>query len=377
MAIRNKNHGHMPQQTQLASLHHSQHTPSGKEIRSAIDDFLLDRQSQNHSQQTMRWHTIALEHVATFLEDQLQIVVLHEIEAVHIRAWLVFLEKEVGPRGKIRAARTRRWYAQSVHAFCHWLYEERYIEEDPMTRVKLPKIEKPLIRIIEFEEFERLLTACSPVQEKGFIADRNTARNQAILWLLWDTGIRLRELCGLRLPNFDRRQGTIIVFGKGRKERRIAIGKMALRILLYYIDHWRPDDKELEAYGNAGEDHLFLAENGQALTIHGIQMLFKRLRKRANFTDRRITPHIFRHTFAVRYLMLGGDIFSLQEMLGHEDISTVKNYMHLNDVNVQTQKRKFSPGDHMPTKLPGPKETFRRKIHPKSRDYSKRDEREH
>jgi integrase/recombinase XerD len=77
-------------------------------------------------------------------------------------------------------------------------------------------------------------------------------------------------------------------------------------------------------------------------------MLFKRLRSRSGLTGKRISAHIFRHTFAVRYLMLGGDIFSLQALLGHEDISTIKNYMHLNDVNVQSQKRKFSPGDSVP-----------------------------
>ena len=347
---------------------------SGKTIKVAIDDFLLDRQSQNHSPQTLRWHTIALDHFVTFLEKQHSLTSLQDLEAVHIRAWMVFLEKEVGPRGKVRAARTRRWYAQSMHAFCHWLHDEKYVEEDPAARVKLPKIEKPLIRIIEFEEFEALLEACAPPQVKDFDADRNTARNQAILWLLWDTGIRLREICSLRLSDFDRRQGTIIVFGKGRKERRVALGRNALRAVLYYIDRWRQDSKELEEIGNAGEDHVFLAETGHALTMHGIQMLFKRLRKRANLTDHRITPHIFRHTFAVRYLMLGGDIFSLQEMLGHEDISTVKNYMHLNDVNVQTQKRKFSPGDHLPTRMPGPNQTRRKGFQPKEKRSPKNSE---
>ena len=76
--------------------------------------------------------------------------------------------------------------------------------------------------------------------------------------------------------------------------------------------------------------------------------LFARLRKRAGITNKRISPHIFRHTFAVRYLMLGGDIYTLQELLGHEDIATIKNYMHLNDTLVQEQKRKFSPGDNVP-----------------------------
>jgi len=103
----------------------------GKTIKAAVDEFLLDRQSQNHSPQTLRWHTIALDHFVTFLEKQHTLTYLQDLEAVHIRAWLVFLEKEVGPRGKVRAARTRRWYAQSMHAFCHWLHDEKYVEEDP------------------------------------------------------------------------------------------------------------------------------------------------------------------------------------------------------------------------------------------------------
>jgi hypothetical protein len=78
-------------------------------------------------------------------------------------------------------------------------------------------------------------------------------------------------------------------------------------------------------------------------------MLFHRIRERAGLSkDKRICPHIFRHTFSVRYLILGGDIYTLQELLGHEDIATIKNYMHLNDALVQKQKRKFSPGDNVP-----------------------------
>ena len=324
---------------------------AGKTIRAAIDDFLLDRESRNFSHKTLEQHRTSLKHLANFLETQHKVTHLSMIEAAHLRAWLVFLAKEPGIRGKTRIPRTTRtcrWYAQSMHAFCNWLTVEQYIEENPAERVELPKLEKPMIRIIEFEEFEKLLAACAAPQEKGFIADRNAARNRAILWVLWDTGIRVGELCDLRLSNFDRRQGTLIVFGKGRKERRVALGRNALRTLLYYLDRWRPDAEELSEIGNPNEEHVFLSEGGRALTIDGIEMLFKRLRTRAGITGKRISAHIFRHTFAVRYLMLGGDIFSLQALLGHEDISTIKNYMHLNDVNVQSQKRKFSPGDNVP-----------------------------
>jgi site-specific recombinase XerD len=155
---------------------------AGKSLRAAIDDVLLDRESRNFSPKTLVQHRTSLAHLANFLETQHKVTHLSMIEAVHLRAWLVFLAKEPGVRGKSRIPRTTRtcrWYAQSMHAFCNWLLSEQYIEENPAERVELPKLEKPMIRIIEFEEFEALLAACAEPHENGFIADRNAARNRA------------------------------------------------------------------------------------------------------------------------------------------------------------------------------------------------------
>ena len=143
-----------------------------------------------------------------------------------------------------------------------------------------------------------MLQTCTPPHEVGPTTDRNAARNRAIFWLLWDTGIRLAELCDLRLSNFDRTKGVIIVLGKGDKERRIALGRKALRPLLLYMDRYRPNREELIEIGNANEEHVFLSERSSPLTRRGIDMLFIRIRKRANLpTDKRISAHIFRHTF--------------------------------------------------------------------------------
>ena len=96
-----------------------------------------------------------------FLETQHQVTHLSRLEALHLRAWLVFLAKEPSSRGKARTTRTCRWYAQSMHAFCNWLYAEEYNDGNPAERVELPKLEKPMIRIIEYDEFEKLLAACA------------------------------------------------------------------------------------------------------------------------------------------------------------------------------------------------------------------------
>ena len=206
------------------------------------------------------------------------------------------------------------------------------------------------------------------------MAERAAVRNRAILLVLYDTGIRVSELCGLRLSDFDRKHSILTVKGKGSKERRIALGTNCLRNLLYYLDRHRPDEEELAEWGSVGEDHLFLSETRTPLTKNGVTLLFKRIRQRAGITGKRVSPHILRHSFAIRYLVLGNDPFSLQELLGHEDMTTVKNYMHMNDETIQSQKRKYSPGDHLPSRMPGPRETRRRGYRTRGQGTKKREE---
>jgi site-specific recombinase XerD len=340
----------------------------------AIDDYLQDHEGGNSSRKTLEWHCTALGLLQTFLEAERGITLVGAVDAADISAWFAYLRKAPGKHGRPRAERTIQTYARSARAFFHWLVRRELIERNPFDRVVFPKVGKPLIQTIEPEEFEQLLLACVPPGESGPMADRAAVRNRAILWLLYDTGIRVSELCGLRLGDFDRRHGLITVKGKGSKERRIALGANCLRNLLYYLDRHRPGEEELAEWGSAGEDHLFLAETRTPLTKNGVEMLFARIRKRAGITGRRISPHILRHTFAIRYLMLGNDPFSLQELLGHDDLSTVRLYMHMNDRTIQEQKRKYSTGDHLPTRMPGPREIRRKGYRTKGQGQQKRKE---
>jgi site-specific recombinase XerD len=338
----------------------------------ALEDYLLDHEGGNHSAKTLEWHRTALGLMRTYFEEERGITLVGEIEAADLNAWFAFMRKSLGGHGKPRSERTIQTYARSARAFFHWLVRRETIEQNPFDRVVFPKVGKPLIQTIDAEEFEHLLLACAPPNETGPLADRAAVRNRAILWVLYDTGIRVSELCGLRVEDFDRRHGVITVKGKGSKERRIALGQNCLRNMLYYLDRHRPGEEELAEWGSAGENHLFLSETRTPLTKNGVTLLFARIRKRAGITHKRISPHIFRHSFAIRYLVLGNDPFSLQELLGHEDMTTVKNYMHMNDETIQSQKRKYSPGDHLPSRMPGPRETRRRSYQP--RGQKKREE---
>lgn len=329
-------------------------------VQRALEGYLQDQIGGNRSRKTIEWHHTALSLFTGYLAEQEQVHLVTEIDAMHITAWFASLRVTPGGHGKMRCERTVQTYARSLRAFCHWLIRRRLIPFNPFEEVTFPKVGRPLIKTLSEEEFEKLLWACAPPNERSPLAERAAVRNRAILWVLYDTGIRVSELCGLCLSSVDRKQGVLTVMGKGSKERRIAMGQNCQRNLFYYLDHHRPDEEELAAWGSHGEDHLFLSETRLPLTKNGMTLLFDRLKKRAGITGKRVSPHILRHTFAIRYLVNGGDPFSLQDLLGHEDMATVKMYMRMNDETLQNQKRKFSPGDHLSSHLPGPRQTRRK-----------------
>ncbi len=336
-------------------------------IADAIDAYLQDHEGANHSRKTVEWHATSLGLLCRYLAEEQGITQVEEVDAGAISSWFASLRTAPGQRGKLRAARTIQTYARSARAFFHWLTRREMLERNPFDQVAFPRVGRPRIQTIEPEEFEQLLQACAPQGESGWLAERAAARNRAIFWLFYDTGIRVSELCGLRVGDFDRKHGLLTVTGKGSKQRRIAVGNTCQRHLLHYLDRHRPGKEELAEWGSAGEDHLFLSETRMPLTKNGVEMLFKRVRERAGITYKRISPHILRHTFAIHYLVSSNDPFSLQELLGHEDMATVKLYMHMNDTTIQAQKRKYSPGDHLPAQMSGAKQTRRTGFRPKSR----------
>lgn len=202
--------------------------------------------------------------------------------------------------------------------------------------------------IITSEEFAKLLFACAPSHEGGQLGERVVASNRAILWMFYDTGIRVLELINLRMGDFDRKHGLITVKGQGAKQRRITLGQNCLRNLLYYLDDHRHGETELVKRGNPGEDHVFLSEMGQPMTKPDITSLFVALKKRAGITEKCIHPSTFRDTFAIRYLELSHDASSLQQLLGEEDMTMIMGYMQMSEASIRSAIFKDSLGGDIP-----------------------------
>ncbi len=227
-----------------------------------------------------------------------------------IVGYLLHLQEE----GKATATIARRLAA--LKAFYQYLVRERLMSEDPTSNLESPKLERRLPRVLSVGEVERVLRQPDPHYPAGL-------RDRAMLELLYATGIRVSELVSLNLGDVNLEQGYLRCIGKGQKERLVPIGSFAMESLRQYLSQARG-----RLVRDVREQSLFVNHHGRRLTRQGFWKIVKRYSQEAEI-DRSITPHTLRHSFATHLLENGADLRSVQEMLGHADISTTQIYTHL------------------------------------------------
>ena len=209
------------------------------------------------------------------------------------------------------------------------------------------------MRPLEVKEWERLLLACELPGEHGVIPEWAPARNQALLWVLYDTGMRLSEVCALRLGDVDLEQGMLMVRRNNFKGRRLPLGHEALEAVRVYVELHRVNGRQgWMEQGGRSDTPLFLSETGHGLTENGIVLAFGRLRERAGFTREEVGPTLVRGSFAVRYVQAGGDVFTLRDLLGYQESVVVKHFLRMSNERTKNEKRKAHAEDQE-----GPNET--------------------
>jgi site-specific recombinase XerD len=264
-----------------------------------------------------------------YLQSQHQCLLLGQITQAQVSGWLEFLALVPTSSGSLRLPSTVESYARSARAFCQWSERRGYQQTTPFAHLALPRLETYELHPLAPQEWERLLLACRPTRKSNVLAEQATVRNRAILWLLFETGIRVSELCRLRLSDIDREQGLLLIRGKDKKARRLTLGQEGLYSLRMYLDSHCFGVGACRVERGAGEDHLFLSERGDPLTKNGMALLFARLRKRAGIARQGINPALLRKSFALRFLQTGGDPLILQELLGYSDQSISAHFRHL------------------------------------------------
>ena len=234
-----------------------------------------------------------------------------DIKEEHLLAFLKYLS-ELG-----LSAHTQARMLSGIKAFYKYLILENEISEDPTELIEAPRLPRKLPDVLSYEEIERILLAIDHSTPEG-------TRNRAIIEVLYSSGLRVSELVGLQLTFCYFDIGFIRILGKGDKVRLVPIGKEAIKYTQLYLDHVR---SEIEAKKES-EDIVFLNRRGGQLSRVMVFLIIKDAAEKAGIS-KNVSPHTFRHSFATHLIEGGASLRAVQEMLGHESITTTEIYTHL------------------------------------------------
>ena len=218
-----------------------------------------------------------------------------------------------------------------LKSFFNYLLLEEKIDINPMELIDAPKLVRKLPETLSIQEIEIIIDAI-------YIDSKEGMRNKAILETLYSCGLRVSELVNLKVQNLFLDIGFIKVLGKGMKERLVPIGTKAAECISLYMNEYRKSINISEGF----EGYLFINRRGKNLTRNMIFIIIKDLVKKAGL-NKNISPHTFRHSFATHLIEGGADLRAVQEMLGHESITTTEIYTHLNKNYLKEVVNKFHP----------------------------------
>lgn len=308
--------------------------PSDLTWEKAVRLFLLRCRSLNLSAGTQALYAIRLRGWTAWLANH-DNATPFETRADDIRAFLEDMKAQGWKDDTTDSA------YRILKTFFGWLHGEGLVLANPMARVERPRREKRLVRPFSEPQLRAFLGAINTRTAIG-------ARDFALCVLLADTGLRVSEALSLGLQDTDFGEGIARVLGKGRRERVVPLGQTVKRALL----DWLKQRGEIP-----GMDRVFCNRFGQPLQRRTVLDSFHAYGRRAGIEGVRVSPHTLRHTFAVNYLRNGGDVLTLQKILGHATLEMTRRYAELSDTDAISRHRLASPLDRM-----GPLSNERRRV---------------
>ena len=266
---------------------------------------------KNYSEYTVEHYQQDIRDFLAFMSEQV-IDGLETVQYSDVRLYLTRLyERKLARKYVARKI-------SSLRSFFKFLVREALVLDNPFSLVSIPKSEKRLPDFFYETELEELFKACNIQTPIG-------QRNKALLELLYATGIRVSECCQIKLSELDMFLSTVLVHGKGKKQRYVPFGSFAHDALEQYIQHGR---NEIMNGKNVSHNVLFVNFRGGPLTARGVRTILDSIIKQSSLNGK-IHPHMLRHTFATHMLSNGADMRSVQELLGHQDLSSTQVYTHV------------------------------------------------
>lgn len=288
------------------------------------DEFLVRCHAKNLSPRTIEWYA---KHTASFIEwcRARGVTAAAQLSTSLIEEYLI------GAREQGRTPNTVRGYAQTLKTLSRFGHKKGLIPANIMADFEMPKVPQVIIQTFSEDQLRALLKRPDTRTWLGI-------RDRAILLTFLDTLVRVSELVGVDAEDVDLKARTMRVMGKGSKEREVPLGQTVTQALRRYqrlLEDLRPDDP------------FFISRYGGRISRKSVHELVARYGKAAGIEGVRCSPHTLRHTGAKRFILAGGDVFTLQKLLGHTTLYMVRRYVELASVDVQVQHARYSPADSL------------------------------
>jgi len=266
-----------------------------------------------------------IEKLTQYLEALNKQVSPDEIKLEDLRNFLIWVN-ELG-----MSARTQARVISGIKAFYKYLILENTIKANPSELLESPKLGRKLPDTLSVEDIDNLISSIDLSKPEG-------QRNKAMLETLYSCGLRVSELVNLKISNLYFKDGFVRIIGKGDKERIVPIGRTAIKFINIYFNEIRVHIK----IKKDNDDILFLNRRGSKLSRNMVFMIIKALAEKINL-NKSISPHTFRHSFATHLIEGGADLRAVQEMLGHESITTTEIYLHMDREYLRDAILQFHP----------------------------------
>lgn len=285
-------------------------------INEYIDYLKIDKK---YSLNTIKSYKNDLSKFVLFINDK-------DITCLNKKDVISFIENE---KLNDKSARTISHDLIVIKNFYKYLLKEQIIKVDPTIDIELPKLKKSLPHTLSFDEIDKILDI--------ELNDKYSYRNKAMLELMYSSGLRISELVNLKMQDIDLEDDIVRIYGKGSKERIVPIGDYAIKYLKKYIYEYRSS-----LMHNKVSDYIFLNSRGDRISRQAMFKLIKKIIRDKNI-KKNVSPHTLRHSFASHMLENGADLRSIQELLGHSDISTTQIYTHISNKKIKENYEESHP----------------------------------
>lgn len=267
-----------------------------------------------------------IDKLAGFMEKNFPETMPNNVQLYHLRQFVkVLAELSISEFSQARII-------SGIKAFFKFMIYEDKITENPAVLLEAPKLTRTLPDTLSYAEIEQLFDVVPLGEPEGH-------RNRAMMEMLYSSGLRVSELTNLKISQYYEDIGFLRILGKGNKERLVPIGKSAAKYLAIYLKEVRA----LQVIAIGHEDYVFLNRRGKKLSRVMVFLIIKKMVEKAGIR-KKVSPHTFRHSFATHLVEGGADLRAVQEMLGHESITTTEIYTHLDRDYLRQVLNEFLPG---------------------------------